>query len=446
MAQNPDLLKNLFNTFNPLRPLPAGDPLYVDCREVRGDRDILEELGREILLSDTMTCQLYIGHRGAGKSTELLRLQQYLDSKGCFVVYFAADEEDIDPEDAQHTDILLACARHLLEALKDDADPKPILNWLKNRLQGLKDLALTEINLEGFEVELGISDFTKLTTKLKAEPGMRQKIREQVNPHTKDLITALNQFISEAKKKLPSGYTQLLIIADNLDRIVPVVQGDGRTNHDHIFIDRNEQLKALAIHSHLIYTVPISMAYSAQASNLRDIYGDAQVLPMIMVRTREGEVYEPGLNIVKKVIGERINQIDPDVSLETDIFENRETLDQLCLMSGGHVRELILLVRGAIKRTDKLPIPLKSVQRAITEARDTYRRTVEHDQWQILAEVSRSKSILNDNQYRRLLFNRCLLEYRYFDTEGELQCWHDVHPLIKGIQEFKGAVQKLLPP
>jgi hypothetical protein len=33
-----------------------------------------------------------------------------------------------------------------------------------------------------------------------------------------------------------------------------------------------------------------------------------------------------------------------------------------------------------------------------------------------------------------------------FDTEGELQCWHDVHPLIKGIQEFKGAVQKLLPP
>ncbi|MFB8789920.1 MAG: hypothetical protein U7123_13970 [Potamolinea sp.] len=257
------------------------------------------------------------------------------------------------------------------------------------------------------------------------------------------MITALNQFIGEAKKKLPNGYTQILIIADNLDRIVPVVQGDGRTNHDHIFIDRNEQLKALAEHSHLIYTVPISMAYSAQAANLRDIYGEAQVLPMIMVRTKTGEVYEPGMNIVKKVIGERIKQIAPDLVLETDIFENQETLDQLCLMTGGHVRELILLMRGAIKRTNQLPIPFKSVQRAISELRDTYRRTVEHDQWQILAEVSCSKSILNDDQYRNLLFRRCLLEYRYIDTEGELQCWHDVHPLIKGIQEFKGAVEKL---
>jgi len=390
-----------------------------------------------------MTCQLYVGHRGAGKSTELLRLQEFLNGRGCFVVYFAADEEDIDPEDAQYTDILLACSRHLLEALKDSADPKPVLNWLKNRLLELKDLALTEVTLEGFEVELGISDFTKLTTKLKSEPSVRQKIREQVNPHTTTLITALNQFISEAKKKLPTGYSQLLVIADNLDRIVPVVQRDGRTNHDHIFIDRNEQLKALALNSHLVYTVPISMVYSEQAANLRDIYGDAQVLPMIMVRTVDGEVYEPGLRIVKEVIAERINQIVSDRSLETDIFDKRETLDQLCLMSGGHVRELLLLMRGAIKRTDSLPIPVKAVQRAITEARDTYRRTVENDQWQILAEVSRSKRILNDDQYRRLLFKRCLLEYRYFDSEGELQCWHDVHPLIKGIQEFKDAVAKI---
>jgi hypothetical protein len=443
MPQKPNLLKNLFNAFDPKQPLPAGDPLYVDCRSVRGDRDILEELGREILYSDSTTCQLYIGHRGAGKSTELLRLQKYLNDEKCFVVYFAADQEDIDPEDAQHTDILLACARHLLESLQKNADPKPVLRWLKSRLQELKDLALKEISLEGFEIEAEIHDFTKLTAKLKCEPGMRQKVRELVNPHTKDLITALNQFIGEAKNKLPNGYTQILIIADNLDRIVPVVQGDGRTNHDHIFIDRNEQLKALSEHSHLIYTVPISMAYSAQAANLRDIYGEAQVLPMIMVRSKTGEVYEPGLNILKKVIGERIKQFDPKLALEKDIFENQETLDQLCLMSGGHVRELILLMRGAIKRTNNLPIPLKAVQRAITEARDTYRRAVQHDQWQILAEVSRNKCILHEDEYRRLLFNRCLLEYCYFDAEDELRRWHDVHPLINGIQEFQQAVEKL---
>ncbi|MDJ0572934.1 MAG: hypothetical protein QNJ53_28390 [Pleurocapsa sp. MO_192.B19] len=129
-------------------------------------------------------------------------------------------------------------------------------------------------------------------------------------------------------------------------------------------------------------------------------------------------------------------------ALETDIFEGREALEGLCLMSGGHVRELMLLIRGAIKRTDSLPIPAKAVQRSITEARDVYRRTVENNQWLILAKAFRSKRLENDDQYRSLLFSRCLLEYRYFDEAGEMKRWCDIHPLIKGIQEFQEALNQ----
>lgn len=131
---NPDfkILKGIYNAFDPFRPLPAGDPVYVDCREVRGDGDVIVELGREILLSERTTCQLYGGHRGAGKLTELLRLKKYLEEQNCFVVYFGADEEDIDPEDTQYTDILLACTRHLIEDLKA-INSQPLLDWLKKR-------------------------------------------------------------------------------------------------------------------------------------------------------------------------------------------------------------------------------------------------------------------------------------------------------------------------
>jgi hypothetical protein len=83
------------------------------------------------------------------------------------------------------------------------------------------------------------------------------------------------------------------------------------------------------------------------------------------------------------------------------------------------------------------------VRRAITQARDTYRRTVENHQWILLAEVSRSKRIINDDQYRSLMYNRCLLEYRYLDDDAEMQRWYDIHPLIQGIPEFKEAVAKL---
>ena len=93
-----DLLSQISNAFDDLQPLQAGDPAYVDCAEVRGDTNILVDLGNKLLRSDRMVCQLYAGHRGGGKSTELLRLKDHLEKKGSVVVYFAADEDDIDPE------------------------------------------------------------------------------------------------------------------------------------------------------------------------------------------------------------------------------------------------------------------------------------------------------------------------------------------------------------
>ena len=49
-------------------------------------------------------------------------------------------------------------------------------------------------------------------------------------------------------------------------------------------------------------------------------------------------------------------------------------------------------------------ISRRAVQIAITDARDVYRRTVESNQWGILAKVSRTKNIRNDDQHRSLLF------------------------------------------
>jgi hypothetical protein len=440
VTNHTELLKRLYNAFDPFRPLPAGDPTYVDCQDVRGDADIIEELGNRIQLANQNTYQLYSGHRGAGKSTELLKLKQYLENRQFYVVYFAADEEDIDSEDAQYTDILLACTRRLLRDLGDIASPRPLLNWLQERWLELKDLAQTEMQFENMEVELQLSQFAKLTSNLRAVPQLRQQIREKINPHTVTLIKVLNEFLGSAKKSLPNGYTELAVIVDNLDRMVLVKDCD-RTNYDEVFLDRSEQLKALDCH--LIYTVPISMVYSTRATDLRDIYGDCLILPMIMVRNPTGEIYQPGLQRLREVIRKRVRQHAPELSLETQIFDSPETLDKLCLMSGGHVRNLLLLTQDAISRTEELPITEKAVRRAITQARDTYRRTVENHQWNLLAEVYLSKRIINDEQYRCLMYNRCLLEYRYLDDDEEMHRWYDTHPLIQGIQEFREALARL---
>ena len=420
MTSNFAFLKQLYNAFDPFRPLPAGDPAYVDCTDVRGDGDILEAVGREILYSDRKTCQLYAGHRGAGKSTELLRLQKDLDEKGFFVVYFAADEADIDPEDVQYTDILLACTRNILTALKDIADSQPVLNWLKERCEDLKDLLQTKISIDELSIEAQVSQFAKITTKIRSEPSERRKIRDLINPHTTTLTTALNEFIRDAKKNLPSGYHELVLIADNLDRIVPIRQTDGRSNHDEIFIDRNEQLKNLDCH--LVYTIPISLLYSDRAASLTEIYGLPQVLPMIMVKTPENEPFSPGLDKVIEILQKRLNTVDASKSI-VDFFESRSSLEMLCLMSGGHARNLLLLMKEALKYTTSLPITNKALQRSFSELRKTYKDTIYANEWEALANVHYSKEIVNDQLHRGLLFNRCILEYRYLESDGGSNVW-----------------------
>ncbi len=232
----------------------------------------------------------------------------------------------------------------------------------------------------------------------------------------------------------------MAIIADSLDRITPTIQEDGRTNHDRIFIERSEQLKGLDCH--VVYTVPISLLFSNKANILVANYGDTTILPMIMVQQPDGSSYQLGLDKLKEIISQRIKTINPDLNLETDIFEDKTTLEKLCLMSGGHVRQLMQLIQEAINNIDNLPITAKAAQRSITKLRDVYRRTIEEPQWSILSEVAQSKELQNSDPYRVLLFNRCLLEYVYYDEQEELKRWYDIHPLIKDIPKFQQVYQQ----
>ncbi len=432
-----DILKGIYNAFNPA-PLPAGSDLYVDCQAVWGGSNVLVALGDTIRFSDEPTCQLYTGHRGGGKSTELLRLKQNLEWKGCTVVYFSAEDTDINPEDVEYTDILIACTRHLLETIRE-ADSKPILSWFKERLQALEDLMLTEININNPEATFSISDMAKITTSFKTQPTQRAQLRKVLNPYTDKLVDALNQFIADAQQKLPSDRQRLVLIADGLEKVTLVPREEGRTNHDEIFIDHSEQLKGL--NCDLIYTVPISLVLSSRGPDLMEIYNcTPHVLPMIMTRNRQDSDHDQGLAILYNIIQSRVNsvQAEPEMVLESEVFDGPAILKQLCLMSGGHVRNLMLLVQTAIKYNEEeaLPIRATGLEQAVRQLRKIYRDAVSADQWDLLAAVHETKQIINDEAHRRLLFNRCLLEYR------EEESWHSVHPVLRDVSEFKTALDK----
>ncbi len=257
-----DLLTEIYNVFNPFDPPPK--EAYVNCEEVRGNLNVLRDLGRKIIRSNNKsTCQLYTGHRGVGKSTELLRLKEDLEENNFFVVYFAANDEDIDLEDTEYADILLACTKHLVQAikLKDENPLKGLSKWLQERMQSFTDLLLTQLTFDGLSLAAQVSQFAKITATLKAQPDNRRQIRDRINANVPSLLVALNQFIDVAKKSLPNNYQDLVLIVDNLDRIVERQNAANQlNNYDEIFIKRHEQMRGL--HCHVIYTVPIAMVYS----------------------------------------------------------------------------------------------------------------------------------------------------------------------------------------
>jgi hypothetical protein len=458
-----DLLRDLFNRFDPFRPLMPRDhtdhPVYVHCQDVRGDEDILRGIGKKILnFAGPASCHLYTGHRGGGKSTELYRLKNYLEKNGFFVIYLNSDE-DLDLQNVQHTDILLACTRRIVEELENNSiRPNALFKWLKGRGQELKNFGLSEIDIKNLSLEHQFFPGSKIVANIKTSANNREKIRKQVEENIVTFNEALNEFIEEARQRLPDGKSKLAVIVDNLDRIPVRKSLNGSNNLDELFIENSVQLKSL--NCHLIYTVPIFLAYSRNATNLQTIYGNMEILPMVMVKDKKGKDYQPGINTIKELIRERINyavnrfaennknkyplsignQTPSILSLEEDIFDKTTTLDRLCVVTGGHLRAVMILMQESINLIECLPITHRAVERAIAISRNTYNNTVDVQDWDKLAEVSNSKKILKDDQHRQLLFSRCVLEYREADNQ---KIWYDVHPLLKEIDEFQEACQRL---
>lgn len=106
-------VKKFFQATNPGKTLFTDDAAedqkyYIDFSSVRGGQ-IIENLRDNITLwsPDESTCQLFTGHIGCGKSTELLRLKKELEHEGFHVVYFESSQ-DLEMGDVDVGDILLA--------------------------------------------------------------------------------------------------------------------------------------------------------------------------------------------------------------------------------------------------------------------------------------------------------------------------------------------------
>lgn len=392
----------------PLKPGLNGkpNPFYVD----RPGNPIAELIDALLAPFYRPPKFFFSGHRGCGKSTELLHLLSNKEiQKKYWPINFSIREE-ADIIDIDFRDVLLAIGSRLFREYRKKGGELP--DHLLKELNGWKGKVEKQIStiLDGrvSNIELGASIdafFVNAGLKMKLEPATRVELRQIVETDITGLIAIINHItaaIYNREHRIP------LILIDDLDK--PDLE-KARS----IFHDRREIM--MQPNCAIVYTVSSALFYSKEFDSIRD---QALFLPNINLH--------PSTDISIRIpIGYQILTKFVSVRMTSSLIEDNALLEAINY-SGGVFREMARIIRTAIGRARRRKgqrIEIDDVEWAATEIRNEYRRILDKDDLKLLKKIHESKRLEYSDRLKPLLQLLAMLEYR--DDEN----WCDVHPVIR---------------
>jgi energy-coupling factor transporter ATP-binding protein EcfA2 len=413
-----ELQKELYQAFEPI-PLEANQTdLYIDLDSVRGDSNLVTRLLREIQFSNKNKTWLVAGHKGCGKSTELRRLYQQLNSgsKPYFPVLCA--ERDIDTVNVEFTDVLIVVLQRVASDLTDFGI-RLTNTYLENLRERLWKSLFSEVQIEKADFTVG---WAKISASIKGNPNTREEVRRILKAETATLQQEVNTLLRKASRDLQDkGYSGLVVIFDSLDRIFD------RKQAETLFVDRATEMTGFECQ--MVVTMPISLAYQESINQLAATYASRpSIVPMTKLRgqppTRQR--HDAGMAGFRKIVDSRLSRLK---LTRTQVFDSDAALDDLILATGGQPTELMSFMQELIVN-GPLPIARDAVARLrVVRARD-YRWLVQED-WQVLRAFKDHGQFTPTDENRgvlkRLLDGRALLQYLN-DSE-----WYDLNPIVEDI-------------
>jgi hypothetical protein len=409
--QKPDE-KRFYAAFDPDVPSPGNlYEIYVDLDDARGGH-IIEVLERAIRIAnpERPICRLLSGHKGSGKTVELMHLKQCLEKDKAFTVIHWLAEQTIDLMAVDFPDLLLGLVAALAREMRDKYGIDLRSKYFAKLPGRMKKFLNSDMEFGGLDLSTGIA---KMAVSLKQSPEVRAEVRKALEPESGSLLTAANEIISDAKKALKDkGFSpNLVLLIDDLDKggweKHPTA---GVTTGQFLFVNRFPQVSGLDCH--VIYTLPLELAYGSIGGTLQSRYGDIPVIPMVQVQKRPPGcgVNTLGVKRMREIIKKRLQSIGVT---DKQAFAPG-VMDRLIQASGGDPRQLMHLVSDSLLH-GTLPLSSAAADRAITLARRTLRRTMSEEDWRIIRRVEATGALPaekdNQDRIRSLLFNRQILQY-----------------------------------
>ncbi len=423
-------IQRVYRAFSPAPLTAEQESLYVPLENARGEMDVVNRIASRVRLSEFPVSQVLAGHKGSGKSTELMRLQLELerqDSDSRYFTVLVKADDDIDRNDVDFPEILIALIRQLAKQLRERESIELKPGYFADRWERIKKLLGSEVAFEGASLEAGM---LTISSTLKSSPDAREGIRKLLEPDTNNWLVAANDIIGEAIVGLSKkGYMGLVVLIDDLDKMVIRPKADaGCSTAEYLFIHRAAQLTAFQCHT--VYTLPLSLAYSHHEQAIKSSFNNhVPVVPMVKIATAppDSRPHKAGLDRMREMIKCRCEEagIEPE-----ELFKSTRVEADLIRLSGGQPSELMASVREAILASN-LPIDAKAIARVRREGEREYARMLRREHWPIIEEI-RSTGLYprtdeTEDEFRELIDSRAILQY-VNDKE-----WYGLNPMVANL-------------
>lgn len=427
------LLEPFREAYRNLELLPLRSDKELERFAVKYGTEIIDELEQLVEDSPSEDGKIILaGHRGCGKSTLLYEFKRKLDDR-YFVVFFSISDM-IEMSDVNHVSILFSIAVQMMSEAEaqnltiKDSIKKSFYQWFAEQIR-------TETNQADATVETGFNFSTLLAHIkgiLKINSTIREEIKQKYERRITDLVAQINIIASAIESQ---SQKKILVIVDDIDKIDLAQVRD-------IF---QYNIKAILLPSfRIIMTIPIAALREVALKATLQTETNDQIVQMPVYKLfKRGEINSPNaipdpqiIATLTEIITKRIDSalIDPD------------TLEKICLYSGGVLRELIRITNDccrvclrSVRRypdDNTLKINQAVLEQSITELSLDFAESIGTADEEIIKTVyekSKPKD-LKDQNFLDLLHGLYILEYR----NGDL--WYNVHPIVVELMKKRGTI------
>lgn len=389
--------------------------------------DPVERMARHIKWTEGESLQLFSGFRGAGKTTELLRLKQHLQSHGYLVLYANALDYVNPAGMLDISDLLVYLAGSLYDKLVEahaaDGKPLPIKSFWERLRKIFKEIQFNDVSL---------SAGADIKAALRRTPSFRQRMQDALAPHMSRLKIEVDDYFRTAaaviRSTRPEQSPEIVLLFDSLEQIrgTASIEREVQRSVETVFGSHSDKLRLPDVH--IVYTVPPWLKFVSPGT------GPICLLPTIKQWQRDDArtPYSPGNIALRNILLRRLGP--PGFA---QLFGDESQADKLVAYCGGHVRDLLLLLRHVLLLARQLPVTDQVIDQATAEVRRHYTSGISVEDAIWLARISRSRAA---DQETSADVGRLT---RFLDTHTVLYLvngeeWYDVHPLVRN------AVQQMV--